>query len=446
MKRTLYQDLLKWKTSRRRKPLLLQGARQVGKTWLINEFGKQEYNDFIYLNFEQQPNLQTLFTGTLSPKEIIKNIGLFLGRKIVAKDTLICFDEIQAMPLAITSLKYFYEQAPEFHLIAAGSLLGVRVGKSNSFPVGKVNFMTLYPLSFAEYLHAVGESFLANELEGLSSITALTDLLHTKVLHLLKMYLYVGGMPEVVQDYLNHQDIAAVRTIQNEIIEAYLRDFSKYTSPSQAIKTSEVWKSVPFQLARENKKFKYSEVRQKARAVTFEQTIEWLRNAGLIHLVNNIRTPKLPLSGYGDFTKFKIYLLDTGLLGAMLNISSEIILNPSALFTQYNGAFIENFVNNELINTGITELFYWTSKSDAEVDFIIQYADNIFPIEVKSGTSRKTKSLKVYADKYTPPLVFRLSPRNFIKRDNFVNIPLYALFIFPNLIKHLMSEHKDKMT
>ena len=434
MKRTLYEDLLNWKNSKRRKPLLLQGARQVGKTWLINSFGKSEYKNYVYLNFEQNPDLRTLFTGQLVPEEIISNISLYLGKKIIAKDTLICFDEIQAAPEAITSLKYFREQAAEFHVIAAGSLLGVRVGKKNSFPVGKVNFMTLYPLSFVEYLIAVGEELIVERLQTQSTISPLPEIVHDKLLRHLKMYLFLGGMPEVVQDYLDQKDIEAVRIIQNEILEAYLRDFSKYTAPDQAIKTSEVWKSVPFQLAKENKKFMYSAVRPKARSSTFEHTIEWLRNAGLIHLTTNIRTPKLPLSGYADFSKFKIYLLDTGLLGAMLNITSDIILQPTKLFQEYNSAFIENFVNNELIKLGKKELFYWTSRGDAEVDFVIQQGQEIIPIEVKSGLNRNMKSLRGYADKYQPRIIVRCSPRNFIKSDDFVNIPLYGIFVFDQLI------------
>lgn len=440
MERTLYQDLLRWKNSKRRKPLLLQGARQVGKTWLINSFGKSEYNNYIYLNFEQNPALRTLFTGKLSPKEIISNLSLYLGKKIEAKDTLICFDEIQAAPEAITCLKYFQEQAAEFHLIAAGSLLGVRVGKKNSFPVGKVNFMTLYPLSFVEYMVAIGEELVVEQLSNQVAINALPELLHEKLLRHLKMYLFLGGMPEVVQDYLDHKDIETVRIIQKEILEAYLRDFSKYTTPDQAIKTSEVWKSIPFQLAKENKKFKYNAVRPKARASTFEQTIEWLRNAGLIHLVNNLRTPKLPIAGYADFSKFKIYLLDTGLLGAMLDISSDIILEPIRLFQEYNGAFIENFINNELIKIGKKDLFYWTSRSDAEVDFVIQEEREIVPIEVKSGLNKNTKSLRVYANKYQPKLIVRCSPRNFTRSDDFINIPLYGIFTLKHLLEKLLIE------
>lgn len=434
MERDLYEDLLEWKKSRRRKPLLLQGARQVGKTWLINTFGNREYVDYIYLNFEQQPDLASLFTGNLSPLQIIQNISFFIGRKIVAENTLICFDEIQTTPIVITSLKYFYELAPEYHLIAAGSLLGVQVGKANSFPVGKVNFKTLYPISFKEYLKAVGEQLLVEQLYSLSSITPLPDLLHQKMLSHLKLFLYLGGMPEVVQDYLENSDIATVRVIQNEILEAYRRDFSKYASPEQAIKTAEVWNAVPFQLAKENKKFKYSHVRPKARAATFEQTIEWLRNAGLVHIINNLRTPKLPLSGYADYSKFKLYLLDTGLLGAMLGVTSDIIMRPSALFVEYNGAFIENFVATELIKQALNPLFYWTSRGDAEVDFVMQSANQIIPIEVKSGLSKNIKSLRSYASKYKPNTIFRISPRNFVQSGDFVNIPLYGAFIMKQLV------------
>lgn len=435
MKRTLYRHLLEWKRSARRKPLLLQGARQVGKTWLINDFGRREYQDYVYLNFEQNPGLKSLFSGNLAPDRIIHNIGLYLGRKIETAGTLICFDEIQAAPEAITSLKYFQEQAPEVHLIAAGSLLGVQVGKQGSFPVGKVNFMTMYPMSFAEYLEAMGEGLLAEQLLNTQAIAPLPELLHDKLLFLLKMFLYVGGMPEVVQDYIDNRDIAAARLIQEEILEAYKRDFSKYTDAAQSVKTSELWQSIPFQLARENKKFKYSDVRQKGRASTFGQTIEWLKDAGLIHLAYLLRTPKLPLPGYADYAKFKIYLLDTGLLGAMLGISADLIIKPTALFSEYNGAFTENLVAAELVKSGFNDLFYWASPGDAEVDFIIQWTNGLYPLEVKSGTSRHTKSLRSYAEKYRPKRIFRISPRNFIQDGDFINLPLYATFALPLIVE-----------
>ncbi len=360
---------------------------------------------------------------------------MFFGHKIDAIGTLIFFDEIQISPSALTSLKYFQEQAPEFHIVAAGSLLGVSVGKNSSFPVGKVNFKTLYPMSFEEYLNAYNETILVQYLKTKKDFTPLTEIIHQKLHAHLKMYLYLGGMPEVLQNYLDEKDITAARKIQNEILEAYTRDFSKYTDKTQSIKTAELWQSIPYQLAKENKKFKYSAIRKRARASTFELTIEWLKNAGLIHLTHNISVPKLPLSGYANGSKFKIYLLDTGLLGAMLDLSSEIIIKANNLFSEYNGAFIENFVANELKSSGEKNLFYWSSKSDAEVDYILSLHDNIYPIEVKSGMNRNIKSLRSYAQKYNPKLICRISPRNFYHEKNFMNLPLYATFILKQLIK-----------
>jgi predicted AAA+ superfamily ATPase len=444
MKRRLYEKLCSWKVAKKRKPLLLQGARQVGKTYLVSHFAKKEYKKYVYLNFEQNPDLKTLFQGSLNPHTIITNIGLYIGEKIRATDTLIFFDEIQIVPQAITSLKYFYEQANEFHIISAGSLLGVSVGKESSFPVGKVNFMTLYPMSFLEYLNAFGEELLVEKLENLQINDIFPELLHKKLIRHLKIHLYLGGMPEVLQDYLDKQDINSARAIQNELLEAYQRDFSKYTDKPQAIKTSELWQSIPYQLAKENKKFKYSDVRKSARAVTFEQTIEWLKKAGLINLVYAISRPKLPIGGYTDYSKFKVYLFDTGLLGAMLKVSSEMIINPTGLFSEYNGAFIENFVANELLAYGTDELFYWASKSDAEVDFILQKENEIYPIEVKSGLSKNLKSLRSYAQKYDPKLIFRLSPRNFMRDKEFINIPLYASFLMLKEFQNLDS--KDTKT
>jgi len=429
MKRTLYKNLVDWKNSNKRKPLLLQGARQVGKTWLVKEFGKNEYSDYVYLNFEQNLELQTLFTGEKKPEKIISNISLVIGRRINPDDTLLFFDEIQIAPEVLTSLKYFCEEAPEYHVIAAGSLLGVSVGKQSSFPVGKVNFLTLYPMTFIEYLTAVGEDLMAEKLMTMNNSEPLPEILHEKMLGHLKMYLYLGGMPEVLQDYLDHGDIASVRQIQNEILEAYQRDFSKYTDKIQAIKTSELWNSIPRQLAKEKKKFKYSDVRKNARAATFAQTIEWLKKSGLINIVYNTSTPKLPLSGYADYSKFKVYLHDTGLLAAMLNLSSGIIVEPTKIFSEYNGAFIENYVTQQLTAHGYKELFYWTSKSDAEVDFTLQIQDEIYPVEIKSGYSRNLKSLRSYANKYHPKYIYRISPRNFIQSGDFINIPLYACFL-----------------
>ncbi|MCP5046477.1 MAG: ATP-binding protein, partial [bacterium] len=326
------------------------------------------------------------------------------------------FDEIQESPRAITSLKYFFEQAPQYHIVSAGSLLGVSVGKPTSFPVGKVSFMTLYPMSFFEYLVAMKEDMLVKRLKNQAFAEQLPEIFHEKLTRLFKYYLYIGGMPEVVQDYIKKKDIENVRKLQEEILSAYERDFSKHSSPSEAIRISQVWRSIPAQLAKENRKFKYSEVKKGGRASRFETAIEWLRKAGLIYAVYNIKVPKLPLAGYVDDSKFKIYLLDSGLLGALLKIPSRVIILGDKLFSEYSSAFVENFVSQELsVHIDSEEIFYWTSKSEAEVDFIVTMGSEIFPLEVKGGLSRRTKSLRVYAEKYNPAGIFRTSPRNFTR-------------------------------
>ncbi|MCK4523758.1 ATP-binding protein, partial [candidate division WOR-3 bacterium] len=288
MKRILYKKLTDWKNNPKRKPLLLQGARQVGKTYLIKEFAKNEYENLVYLNFEENKGLKSLFVQSLNAKTIIENIELYIGRKISFHNSIIFFDEIQIVPDALTSLKYFNEQLPEYHVISAGSLLGVSVGKQQSFPVGKVNFLNLYPMSFLEYLYAFDEDLLIEKLLKMNNVEMLPEIIHEKLIKYLIKYLFLGGMPEVLQTYLDTKDINLARKIQEEILEAYKRDFSKYTDRNQAIKTSELWLSIPYQLSKENKKFKYKDVRKNARASNFEQTIEWLRQAGLINIVYNL--------------------------------------------------------------------------------------------------------------------------------------------------------------
>ncbi len=434
MKRIAYQELLNWKNSKNRKPLILQGARQVGKTYLIHEFGKNEYKNLYYLNFEQDKNLSTLFNASLDPDKLINDISLYIGEKIDSEDSLLFFDEIQIAPRVLTSLKYFNEKAPEFHVIAAGSLLGVSIGTGSSFPVGKVNFLSLFPMSFTEYLLAAGEDLFIEKLNSIDAVIPFPDAIHEKMLYHLKLYLFLGGMPEVINNYLENRDIANARSIQKDILTAYERDFSKYTEKNQAIKTSEFWNSIPGQLAKENKKFKYSDIKKNARTNMYEQTIEWLRKAGLVHLAYNIETPKIPLSTYADFSKFKVYMNDVGLLAAKLNISSNQIVLPDTLFKEFNGAFIENFIAQELASSGQIQLFYWTSKSDAEVDFILESKNKIYPLEVKSGTSRNTKSLQSYSIKYNPDIVLRTSPRNLIQSEKFINIPLYAIGLLRKFI------------
>ncbi len=428
MKRSLYKELLLWKNRNNRKPLLLEGARQVGKTYLLKEFADKEYGDCAYFNFEKTPELDSLFKSSLDSSSIIKSLELFIGKKIDSDSTLIFFDEIQASPRAVTSLKYFYEESPGYHVVAAGSLLGVSVSRLSSFPVGKVNFMMLYPLSFFEYLSAVKENLLIELIEGKNDFLQIQNIIHEKLLDHYKKYLFLGGMPEVVQNFIVNDDIVEVRKIQKEILHAYKRDFSKYTTASEAIKISEIWNSIPVQLAKENKKFKYNDVVKNGRSSKFESAIEWLKKAGLVYTVNNLKLPKLPLSGYADNTKFKLFLLDSGLLGAMLNIHSSLIVKGNNLFSEYNGAFIENYAAVELIKSGFEELFYWTSKFDAELDFVVSNEENkIIPIEIKSGLSKQKKSLRVYAEKYNPEFLVRLSPRNFVRDDKFINIPLYAV-------------------
>lgn len=434
MKRLAYKELTDWKNSKQRKPLIVQGARQVGKTFLVQEFGKNEYKKLYYFNFEQDKTLSTLFDSTLDPEKIISNLSLYIGEKIESKHNLIFFDEIQIAPSVLTSLKYFQENAPEHHIIAAGSLLGVSLGKDSSFPVGKVNFLTLYPMSFTEYLMAAGEALFIQKINSIKEIAPFPEAIHNKILDHLKLYLFLGGMPEVIKSYIEDRDIANARSIQNEILNAYDRDFSKYTEKNQAIKTSEFWNSIPGQLAKENKKFRYGDIQKNARSSMYEQTIEWLRKTGLILLAYNVESPKIPLSAYADFSKFKVFMHDVGLLAAKLKITSDQIVIPDAMFREFNGAFIENFIAQELVSEGNNQLFYWTSRSDAEVDFLVDNSNKIYPLEVKSGTSRNTKSLQSYAAKYHPEKIFRTSPRNLIESGEFINIPLYAIGLLKRLI------------
>jgi len=417
---------------KRRKPLLLQGARQVGKTYILKEFGKNEFPDIAYFNFEENSDLSMLFDKSLDASHLIESLSLYREKKISPGSTLIIFDEIQAAPRAITSLKYFCENAEEYFVAGAGSLLGVSVGKESSFPVGKVNFLHLNPLTFTEYLYASNNSLLAQHLTKKSDCGPLQEPLHEKLLGLFRLYLYLGGMPEVVANYVADKDIAMAREIQNDILKAYSRDFSKYSTSSEAIRISALWSSIPSQLSRARKKFRYKDISKTGRAAKYESAIEWLNKAGLVHLSYNIKNPKIPLSGYFDNSKFKVYLLDTGLLGAMLEVSSKIIIEGDKLFSEYNGAFIENYVAAELKATSNNKLCYWTSKSEAEVDFILGVEQGIIPLEVKSGYSRSKKSLQVYKEKYNPSCLVRLSPRNFTKDDDFYNIPLYGVNTLTN--------------
>jgi len=433
LKRFAYGDLLNWKKKKNRKPLLVQGARQVGKTYLIKEFGTHEYDEIVYFNFEETPDLISLFQSTLSPQKLIEDLSAFNGKRIIPETMLIFFDEIQLCQRALSSLKYFCEEASEYHIIGAGSLLGVSVGKSSSFPVGKVEFLSLYPMNFFEYLSAMNNDILVEQLHSKRNFDSLPEAIHNKLIDSLRYYLYIGGMPEVVECYRLNQDIEEVRTLQNNILRAYENDFSKYTSTYEAIRVSEVWQAIPSQLVLENKKFRFSQIRKGARSSTFESAIEWLRKAGLIQVVTNLTRAKLPLRAYTDNSKFKAYLLDNGLLGALVDISSKTIVTGDAILSEYNGAFIENFVATELISSGIEHLYYWRSENIAEVDFVLQDSETIIPLEVKSGLSRRMKGLRIFAEKFKAAKIYRSSPRNFTFDNDFGNIPLYGVSQILNL-------------
>lgn len=434
MEREFYNKLLQWKESSLRKPLVLRGARQVGKTYILTEFARREYSDYVYVNFDEEPHFASIFTENLDPDRIIKELGIYFKKTIQPGSTLVVFDEIQECPQALMSLKYFCEKKNEVHLAAAGSLLGVKLTKG--FPVGKVNFLDLSPLNFFEFLHAVGETSLKKMLEDAHDPKAISEIFHSKLISFLKYYFIVGGMPEAVSVYLKTDSLEHVRIVQKEILDAYILDFAKHAPKDEVMKIMAVWNSIPNQLAKENKKFIFSVISRSARAREFETSIEWLKSAGLLIKANHISTPKLPLDAYSDKQAFKVFLFDVGLLGAMSKLDPRIILQGDQLFQEFKGAMAENFVAIELHDQYFDELYYWTSEGIAEVDFVIAKEQCIFPLEVKSGISKKKKSLLVYDEKFSKeannsPVLSRASLRNFAFDGKIVNYPLYAIQLFP---------------
>jgi len=426
MKRTIQEKLRQWKEQAKRKPLILMGARQVGKTYALKKFGEENYQNTAYLNFENNPRLCELFKNSLALDVILKAISIELDIEIIIGGTLLIFDEVQECPEALNSLKYFYENAPEQHIIAAGSLLGVKLSHTKGFPVGKVQFLTLYPLSFLEFLEACKQQRLLNYLHELKTTEPLPPTIHDKLLQHFKEYLYVGGMPEAVVEYSESQNPSKVREIQKAILNAYSLDFAKHAPLEQIMKINLVWGSIPNQLAKENKKFIYSALKKGARAKEFEGAIQWLMEAGLIHKVCMITSPKLPLSAYADFNIFKIYLVDVGLLGAMSQLSAKTLIHENELFQEFKGAITENFVAQELVHSKYP-LFYWASEGKAELDFILDHDDLIYPLEVKSGNSSKKQSLRVYGNTFHPKLLIRTSPMNLRKDGDILNCPLYLI-------------------
>ena len=425
MNRSLYKDLLVWKANSNRKPMIIQGARQVGKTWLMKEFGKHEFEKVAYLNFEGNAVLHKIFNSDFDSIKIIDAIGIIAGFKIDPNNTLLIFDEIQACPQALTSLKYFHENSPEYMILAAGSLLGVAIHQGVSFPVGKVDFLKLYPLTFEEFLASMNQMQLLDLLKG-NDVQLLT-VFREKYIDLLRTYYYVGGMPEAVLDFSTNKDYQRVREIQERIIIAYENDFSKHAPINQLPRIRLVWQSIISQLAKENSKFIYNLLRSGARAKDFELAIEWLKDAGLIHKVNRISKPAIPINSYADWADFKIYLNDVGLMCAMSKLSAEIILKGDELFTEFKGILTEQYVLQQIVSSAY-QPYYWTvENSKAEVDFVIQKNDQIVPIEVKAAENLRSRSLHVYYDNYQPKHCIRTSLSDFKHQNWVTNIPLYGI-------------------
>ena len=424
MKRTAIAQLTEWKISPNRKPLVIRGARQVGKTWLMKEFGKQEFKNFVYINFDSNPDMANLFEGSLQIPRLISGLQIYSGQKITS-DTLLIFDEIQEVPRALSSLKYFCEEAPEYAVIAAGSLLGVAMHKGTSFPVGKVDFMDLYPLSFTEFLNATGNENLVDLLK--SGDWQLITAFKNKYIELLRYYYFIGGMPEAVQTYIDENDFNAVRKVQQNILTAYEQDFSKHAPVETVPRIRMVWQSIPSQLAKENRRFVYGALRKGVRAKDFELAIQWLKDCGLIQQVIRLSKPALPLPAYAD-EGFKMFLSDVGLLGAMSGLDVTTLLHGNAFFNEFKGALTEQYVAQELrYCLGQTPCYWSAERATAEVDFVFQYQSGIYPLEVKAEENLKAKSLKVYFEKYTPAIAIRTSMSDYRHDEWLLNLPLYGI-------------------
>lgn len=425
MYRYAIESLYKWKEGRNRKPLIIEGARQVGKTWLMREFGKQAYRNTVYVNFDSNPRMSELFSSDLDVSRILMGLELYSDVKIDPENTLIIFDEVQEVPKALSSLKYFYENAPEYQIICAGSLLGIALHEGTSFPVGKVDFLKLYPLSFKEFLMAMGNeryaSLLSQRDYGMVSAFKQT------YIDALKQYYLVGGMPEAVLSFAQERDFGKVRQIQKRILEAYEQDFSKHAPNEMVPKIRMLWNSIPSQLARENKKFVYGLVREGGRARDYEAAIMWLADCGLVHRISRVTTGRLPLRAYEDMRAFKLFVLDVGLLGCMVGISPKILLDGNALFVEFKGALAEQYVLQQLITSDWGVYYYTNDNSTCEVDFVLDTGEQIIPVEVKAEVNLRAKSLKTFVEKYKPDKAVRTSMSDYKEEDWLVNIPLYAI-------------------
>jgi predicted AAA+ superfamily ATPase len=423
MKRDIISGLSEWKNKENRQPLILTGARQVGKTWTMKEFGSKNFKKTAYISFDNNSGMRNLFENSVRPNELIPFLNAQAGVEIDS-ETLLIFDEIQEIPKALTALKYFCEERPDIAIIAAGSTLGISMHSGVSFPVGKVEFMTLHPMSFVEFLDAIGETQLRAAIETKNYV--LLNSFHEKLLGLVKQYMLVGGMPEVLLEFVKTKGFTGTRKIQKKILMSYEKDFSKYTNSEMAVKLGLLWKSIPAQLAKENKKFLYGAVKTGARARDFEAAIQWLEDSSLIYKIGRISNPSLPLKSYEEFGMFKLFAHDIGLLCSMSGVSDKIILETNAIFKEFKGALAEQFICQELLAIGM-EPFYWQlENSQAEIDFLVQLDAEIIPVEVKSRINLQAKSLKVYIGKFNPKTALRVSQANYKISNNIIDIPIYA--------------------
>lgn len=427
MKRDLYQQLVSWKSRKGHKPLIIRGARQVGKTWLMRTFGEASYQQVAYINMESNPLIKNLFTTDFNIDRILLGLQIETGMTI-NPNTLLIFDEIQEAPEAITALKYFHENTPQYDIICAGSLLGVALHSHTSFPVGKVEFMDLHPLSFMEFLSAVGEDALVKLLY--SKDWTMMNSFSSKLSEWLRHYYYVGGMPEAVSTFIQTKNHNEVRSVQKRILTAYEQDFSKHAPHDIVPRIRMLWNSIPAQLAKENRKFIYGIIRQGARAKDYELAMAWLKDCGLIHKIHNVTKPVIPLKAYEDFNTFKLFLADVGLLAALTDLDARSLLEGNAVFQEFKGALTEQYVLQQLMTREDFSTYYWSpDNSRAEIDFLIQYQGKVIPIEVKAEENLQAKSLRVYADKYKPRKAIRTSMSNYREESWMVNIPLFAISV-----------------
>lgn len=426
MYRVAMEKLLQWKQSRRRKPLIIEGARQVGKTWLMKEFGRQAYSDTVYINFDSNSRMAELFASDLDTERLMMGLELYVGRKIDPANALLIFDEVQEVPRALASLKYFYENAPQYHIVCAGSLLGIALHQGTSFPVGKVDFLKLYPLSFREFLMATEKERFAELLEG--GDYQLISSFRQTYMDALKQYYFVGGMPEAVESFAENKDFNEVRVIQKRILEAYEQDFSKHAPNEIVPRLRMLWNSIPSQLAKENKKFIYGLVREGARAKDYETAMMWLCDCGLVHKVSRVKTAGIPLKAYEDLKAFKLFIVDVGLLGCMAGLRQRTLLDGHDLFVEFKGALTEQYVCQQLKTIEDLNIYYYTNdRGTCEVDFIVDTGEQIIPVEVKAEVNLKAKSLKSYQEKFAPEVAVRTSMTDYKREEWLLNLPLYAI-------------------